>query len=556
MSAWAKFRQWRRTRPFWGGLFLLLSGVELYLSGNLTLKNIEIHIGQQGFLIYLLPVIMLLCGLLVWFSPTQRLFYGIIGLLTALYSFLGLNLGGFFIGMLLGILGGALVIAWGPPRAPKPAGDSDALDSDALDSDALDQTPGDEDAETRPRPYGTAPHPATEVLPYPPEPGTAALVRPYATEPGARPHAEDPETSILPGFPDQPEPPAPRRGNGRGDGGVHRTTLVITLAPLLLAVGALALGHATPAQAETACPASSAPATPSTSTPRTSTPRTSTPRTTTPRTTTPGKARTPAAKVPTGKSAKSATPTPAPSASESTGSGNPLVDGWNDLVNGIGHLLGVPGSDPNPSVTPTPASPSASATPKPKPTLTAAPGGGTATTPASGPASATPSPSASDIPCLGPRLYNKKASATGLTQSSLQGGLLEGDKLTMIKSTYDGVVDLPTADGTVKVLKFTMSSAITEPFKLTVAEPGGHITVITSTKLTIKDDDDQRDVEFYTPRFQGNLLLLGIPIPVVFTPDQPPPLTLDRLDFSNVKINLAYVSSKVLTAEKMKIVEN
>ncbi len=522
MSAWAKFRQWRRTRPFWGGLLLSLAGVELYLSGNLTLKNIEIHIGQQGFLIYLLPVIMLLCGLLVWFSPPQRLFYGIIGLLTALYSFLGLNLGGFFIGMLIGILGGALVIAWGPPRGPKAV----------ADDGALDETPGDE---SEARSYGTDPDPATEVLPYPPEPGTAALVRPYATEPAARPRAEDPEAPMLPGFPDQPDPPSPR-----GDGGVQRTTLVITLAPLLLAVGALAVGHATPAQAEPACPVSPAPA------------RT--------RTTTPGKARTPAVHAPTGRSGQSpATPqaTPSASASASAGSGNPLVDGWNNVVNGIGHLLGLPGSDPGPSTTPAPPAASPSATPAPP----RAPGGGPATEPApgpsgpSGPASATPSPSAPDIPCLGPRQYDKKASATGLAQSSLNGGLLEGGKLTMINPTYDGVADLPTADGTVKVLKFTMSSAVTEPFKLTIAEPGGHTTVITSAKLTIKDDD-QRDVEFYTPRFQGNLLLLGVAIPVVFTPDQPPPLTLPRLDFSNVKINLAYVSSKVLTADKLTIAEN
>jgi hypothetical protein len=144
---------------------------------------------------------------------------------------------------------------------------------------------------------------------------------------------------------------------------------------------------------------------------------------------------------------------------------------------------------------------------------------------------------------------------SGLPQSSLQGGLLEGDHLTMINSTYDGVADLPTADGTVRVLKFTMSSAVTTPFKLTIAEPGGHTTVITSTKLTIKDDH-ARDVQFYTPKFQGNLLILGIPIPVTFTPDQPPPLTLPQLDFSKVKIDLAYVSSTVLTADKLAIAES
>lgn len=513
MTAWAKFRLWRRTRPFWGGLFLLLSAVELYFSGNLSLKNFQIHIGQQGFLIYLLPAIMLLCGVLVWVTPAQRLFYGIIGLLTALYSFLGLNLGGFFFGMLFGILGGALVIAWGPPRAPKPA-----------DEDELPASPDDE--------------PENEAPPYDPGPGSdTALVRPYATAPEERrPYAEDPPTAILPGFPDQPEPPSPG-----GSGGVHRQAFVITLVPLLVAAGALALGHATPARADPACPKGM----PSTSVPASSTK--------------PAKA--PAKKPAKAPAAKStATPTPTPSASAS-GTGNPLVDGWNGLVDGLGHLLGI-GSGDDPAASPTPSGSAAPPAVSPTPGTPGTPGG-PATKPApgsSGPASTSPSPSTPPaVPCLGARQLGKKASATGLTESSLQGGLLEGGKLTMLDSTYDGVVDLPTDQGSVRVLKFTMSSAVTEPFKLTIPEVAGHTTVINSSKLTIETDTKAKTperVEFYTTRFQGNLIILGLPIPVVFTPDLPPPLTLAKLVFTDVKINLAFVNSQILTAADLKIDEN
>ena len=113
---WGKFRRWRRHRPFWGGLFLILSSIELFLSANMSIGGLEVHLGPQGFLSYLLPLLLLMCGLLAWFTPAQRLFYGIVALLAALYTFVGLNLGGFGIGMLLGILGGALLIAWGPPR--------------------------------------------------------------------------------------------------------------------------------------------------------------------------------------------------------------------------------------------------------------------------------------------------------------------------------------------------------------------------------------------------------------------------------------------------------
>lgn len=114
------FRRWRRGRPFWGGLFLLLGGGQLFLSTQLSLGDIEVSFGPQGFLAVLLPLVLVLCGLLLWVTPQHRFFYSIIGTLTAVYSLLGLNLGGWFLGMLLGILGGALGFAWTPvtPRSP------------------------------------------------------------------------------------------------------------------------------------------------------------------------------------------------------------------------------------------------------------------------------------------------------------------------------------------------------------------------------------------------------------------------------------------------------
>src|SRR5690349_16924453 len=115
------FRRWRRSRPFWGGLLLLIAGLELFLSANLTLGDLEVHMGPEGFLSYLLPLLLILAGVLTWVSPAQRLFYGILGLLTAVYSLVGLNLGGFGLGMLIGIFGGALVLSWAPSRHQPPA---------------------------------------------------------------------------------------------------------------------------------------------------------------------------------------------------------------------------------------------------------------------------------------------------------------------------------------------------------------------------------------------------------------------------------------------------
>ncbi|WP_246594892.1 DUF6114 domain-containing protein, partial [Actinoplanes auranticolor] len=170
------FRRWRRSRPFWGGLLLLIAGLELFLSANLTLGDLEVHMGPEGFLSYLLPLLLVLTGVLSWVTPGQRLFYGVLGLLTAVYSLVGLNLGGFGLGMLLGIVGGALVLAWAPTR-PGPAAPAA--------SGREPEAPGtDED--------------------------------PVAQEQDRHPHAHDPATTmIVPGFPGGPDDhgsaPAPLR---------------------------------------------------------------------------------------------------------------------------------------------------------------------------------------------------------------------------------------------------------------------------------------------------------------------------------------------------------
>ncbi|MFJ9249795.1 DUF6114 domain-containing protein [Streptomyces sp. NPDC101776] len=112
------FRHWRARRPFWGGLLLTLGGGEILLTEKVSLK-VAMHIGMQGMTGYLLPVMMMLCGLLILFSPGQRLFYSIVGILCSLGSWLTSNLGGFFIGLLLGIVGSCMTFGWLPDQEPR-----------------------------------------------------------------------------------------------------------------------------------------------------------------------------------------------------------------------------------------------------------------------------------------------------------------------------------------------------------------------------------------------------------------------------------------------------
>ena len=114
-----RFRRWRRSRPFWGGLLLILAGAELVLiplSGILLHGAIKlvIYIGIGGVFGVLIGLLLITAGLLLWISPAHKTFYAITGVILAVLSFIASNLGGFFLGMLLGIIGGGLAFAWMP----------------------------------------------------------------------------------------------------------------------------------------------------------------------------------------------------------------------------------------------------------------------------------------------------------------------------------------------------------------------------------------------------------------------------------------------------------
>ncbi len=86
----------------------------MFFSGQLDVGKIHVQVGIEGLQATIIPVLMVLLGILAILMPAHRIFYGVIVLTLAVYSLIGVNLGGFFIGMLLGSVGGVLVVAWMP----------------------------------------------------------------------------------------------------------------------------------------------------------------------------------------------------------------------------------------------------------------------------------------------------------------------------------------------------------------------------------------------------------------------------------------------------------
>jgi hypothetical protein len=113
----SEFAAWRRRRPFVGGVLTVLAGVEMFFSGQLDIGKIHVQLGIEGLQATIIPILLVLLGILALTMPVHRVFYGVIALVVSVYSLVGVNLGGFFVGMLLGAVGGVLVVSWMPRTA-------------------------------------------------------------------------------------------------------------------------------------------------------------------------------------------------------------------------------------------------------------------------------------------------------------------------------------------------------------------------------------------------------------------------------------------------------
>ncbi|MFJ8014203.1 DUF6114 domain-containing protein [Streptomyces sp. NPDC096339] len=117
---------WTGRRPFWAGLFTLVSGfpIAYFPYADLRLGNITLAMattGGAGALI--IGVLLITLGLALWFQQAIRVFAGVASILLALVSIPVSNLGGFGLGFIPAMIGGALALSWAPgqPADEEPA---------------------------------------------------------------------------------------------------------------------------------------------------------------------------------------------------------------------------------------------------------------------------------------------------------------------------------------------------------------------------------------------------------------------------------------------------
>lgn len=119
-----RFRAWRKQRPFLPGLLVILSGVVMLAPAYFTIRVSDLLVmiaTISGVSTLLIGAALIMFGIGMWLQPFAAPYLGVMSILVAIVALPTSNIGGFLVGSLLGIVGGALGLAW-EDRDAKPGG--------------------------------------------------------------------------------------------------------------------------------------------------------------------------------------------------------------------------------------------------------------------------------------------------------------------------------------------------------------------------------------------------------------------------------------------------
>lgn len=192
-----------------------------------------------------------------------------------------------------------------------------------------------------------------------------------------------------------------------------------------------------------------------------------------------------------------------------------------------------------PDAADTPDTPDTTDTPAKAVSEAPEPAGGAVKPTASAPASTSPSPSASSTASAKdcPAATDDQGGVENIVALPDRPWHLQASSLLLKGADYQGVVKVRTADGTVKrVLKYVISGGtdIGDLHQVVQGQNGEtyHLQAAKGSMSTIRDGT----TVMYTESISGDLFGL---IPTTFSPDNPPPLNIPLIYFTNVKVTQA-----------------
>lgn len=124
----ATFNEWREPRPFWGGALLMLAGLIIGYVPIQFATELAIVGGAFTVVGLVFAVMVFLTGAFVLARPEMSTIFGVIGIALSILSIIG-ALGGLFIGMLIGIAGGNLCVAWQNPNPDTSSSTSSSMEA-------------------------------------------------------------------------------------------------------------------------------------------------------------------------------------------------------------------------------------------------------------------------------------------------------------------------------------------------------------------------------------------------------------------------------------------
>jgi hypothetical protein len=113
-----RFNEWREPRPFMGGVLLMIAGIIIGVVPLQFATELALIGGPEHVVGLIFATLVFINGAFALSRPDMSTMLGVTGIALSILSLFG-ALGGFFIGMLIGIIGGNLCIAWQNPN-PEP----------------------------------------------------------------------------------------------------------------------------------------------------------------------------------------------------------------------------------------------------------------------------------------------------------------------------------------------------------------------------------------------------------------------------------------------------